>query len=318
MVINMKIRLGYVSLAKTLDDITTSHTITYTNYIKNNYTVDKLIEITNLNLDSLKEILIYNVKNNFHFYRITSKLVPLATHKDVEFNYIKPMLNKYEEIGNIINKNKLRVDTHPDQFAVLNSTNKEIVNNTIKILEYHYNILKAFNIKDKVIILHVGSSVFGKENSIKRFINNFNLLPSHLKEVIALENDDKTYNIIDVLQLCEKCSVPMVLDYHHYLCNNNGEKIEDYLNRIFNTWKNKIPKMHFSSPKNNSKKDFRSHNDYIDSNKFTIFLEILKKYDKDVDIMLEAKAKDYALTKLIRKLKYKTNYKFIDESTFIV
>ena len=314
----MKVRLGYVALSKALDDVTTSSTITYTNYINKNYNTSKLLEITKNNLDSLYEIIKYNVKNNFHFYRITSKLVPLATHKDVEFNYIKPMLNKYEEIGNIINKNKLRVDTHPDQFAVLNSTNKEIVNNTIKILEYHYNILKAFNIKDKVIILHVGSSVFGKENSIKRFINNFNLLPSHLKEVIALENDDKTYNIIDVLQLCEKCSVPMVLDYHHYLCNNNGEKIEDYLNRIFNTWKNKIPKMHFSSPKNNSKKDFRSHNDYIDSNKFTIFLEILKKYDKDVDIMLEAKAKDYALTKLIRKLKYKTNYKFIDESTFIV
>ncbi len=314
----MKIRLGYVSLAKTLDNITTSHTITYMNYIKNNYTVDKLIEITNLNLDSLKEILIYNVKNNFHFYRMTSKIVPLSTHKNIEFNYIKPMLKKYQEIGNIINKNKLRVDTHPDQFAVLNSTNKEIVNNTIKILEYHHNILKAFNIKDKIIILHVGSSVFGKENSIKRFINNFNLLPSYLKEVIALENDDKTYNIIDVLQLCEKCSIPMVLDYHHYLCNNNGEKIEDYLKRIFNTWKNKTPKMHFSSPKNNSKKDFRSHNDYIDSDKFTIFLEILKKYDKDVDIMLEAKAKDYALTKLVRELKYKTNYKFIDESTFIV
>ena len=120
----MKIRLGYVSLAKTLDDITTSHTIIYTNYVKNNYTVDKLIEITNLNLNSLKEILIYNVKNNFHFYRITSKLVPLATHKNVKFDYIKPMLKKYEEIDNIINKNKLRVDTHPDQFTVLNSTNK--------------------------------------------------------------------------------------------------------------------------------------------------------------------------------------------------
>lgn len=314
----MKIRLGYVSLAKTLDDITTSHTITYTNYIKNNYTVDKLIEITNLNLNSLKEILIYNVKNNFHFYRITSKLVPLATHKNVKFNYIKPMLKKYKEIGNIINKNKLRVDTHPDQFAVLNSINKEIVNNTIKILKYHYSILKAFNIKDKIIILHVGSSVFGKENSIKRFINNFNLLPSYLKNAIALENDDKIYNIKDVIQLCEKCGIPMVLDYHHYLCNNNGEKVEDYLKRIFNTWKKKIPKIHFSSPKNNSKKDFRSHNDYIDSDKFTTFLEILKKENKDVDIMLEAKAKDYALTKLVRELKYKTNYKFIDDSTFII
>lgn len=314
----MKIRLGYVSLAKTLDDITASHTITYTNYVKNNYTVDKLIEITNLNLNSLKEILIYNVKNNFHFYRITSKLVPLATHKNVKFDYIKPMLKKYEEIDNIINKNKLRVDTHPDQFTVLNSTNKEIVNNTIKILKYHYSILKAFNIKDKIIILHVGSSVFGKENSIKRFINNFNLLPSYLKNAIALENDDKIYNIKDVIQLCEKCGIPMVLDYHHYLCNNNGEKVEDYLKRIFNTWKNKTPKIHFSSPKNNSKKDFRSHNDYIDSNKFINFLEILKKENRNVDIMLEAKAKDYALTKLVRELKYKTNYKFIDDSTFII
>lgn len=314
----MKIRLGYVSLAKTLDDITTSHTITYTNYVKNNYTVDKLIEITNLNLNSLKEILIYNIKNNFHFYRITSKLVPLATHKNVKFDYIKPMLKKYEEIGNIINKNKLRVYTHPDQFTVLNSTNKEIVNNTIKILKYHYSILKAFNIKDKIIILHVGSSVFGKENSIKRFINNFNLLPSYLKNAIALENDDKIYNIKDVIQLCEKCGIQMVLDYNHYLCNNNGEKVEDYLKRIFNTWKNKTPKIHFSSPKNNSKKDFRSHNDYIDSNKFINFLEILKKENRNVDIMLEAKAKDYALTKLVRELKYKTNYKFIDDSTFII
>ena len=34
--------------------------------------------------------------------------------------------------------------------------------------------------------------------------------------------------------------------------------------------------------------------------------------------MLEAKAKDEALFKLIRELKYKTNYKFIDETSFEV
>ena len=34
--------------------------------------------------------------------------------------------------------------------------------------------------------------------------------------------------------------------------------------------------------------------------------------------MIEAKAKDMALFKLTRELKYKTNYKFIDETTFIV
>ena len=34
--------------------------------------------------------------------------------------------------------------------------------------------------------------------------------------------------------------------------------------------------------------------------------------------MIEAKAKDEALFKLIRELKYKTDYQFIDDTTFIV
>ena len=34
--------------------------------------------------------------------------------------------------------------------------------------------------------------------------------------------------------------------------------------------------------------------------------------------MLEAKFKDDALFKLVRELKYKTNYKFIDETSFFV
>ena len=34
--------------------------------------------------------------------------------------------------------------------------------------------------------------------------------------------------------------------------------------------------------------------------------------------MLEAKNKDEALFKLIRELKYKTNYEFIDDTSFIV
>ena len=211
----------------------------------------------------------------------------------------------------------MRVDVHPDQFCVLNSTNKETINNSIEILKYHINILEALKIKNPVIVLHTGSSVFGKEKSITRFVNNFNKLPGNIKNSIVIENDDKIYNARDVLNLCKKINRPMVLDYHHHICNP-CDNIDEILAEIFDTWKDIRPKVHFSSPKNNSKKDFRSHNDYIDSDKFTTFLEILKKENKDVDIMLEAKAKDYALTKLVRELKYKTNYKFIDDSTFII
>lgn len=314
----MKVRLGYVALSKALDDVTTSSTITYTNYINKNYNTSKLLEITKNNLDSLYEIIKYNVKNNFHFYRLTSKLVPLATHDKVDFDYITPLLDEYKKIDKLINDNNIRVDTHPDQYAVLNSMDSKIVKNTVEILEYHYKIMDALGIKDKIIILHVGSSACGKKASITRFINNFNKLPDHIKKCIAVENDDKVYNIKDVLELCHKINVPMVLDYHHFICNNEKEDINDYLKEIIDTWDGKLPKMHFSSPKSKLKKEFRSHSDYINKECFIEFINILKKQDKDIDIMLEAKAKDDAVSRLVRYLKYETNYKFLDETTFII
>lgn len=314
----MKVRLGYVALSKALDDVTTSSTITYTNYINKNYNTSKLLEITKNNLDSLYEIIKYNIKNNFHFYRLTSKLVPLATHDKIDFDYIAPLLDEYKKIGKLINDNNIRVDTHPDQYAVLNSMDSKIVKNTVEILEYHYKIMDAIGIKDKIIILHVGSSACGKKASITRFINNFNKLPDHIKKCIAVENDDKVYNIKDVLELCHKINVPMVLDYHHFICNNEKEDINDYLKEIIDTWDGKLPKMHFSSPKSKLKKEFRSHSDYINKECFIKFINILKKQDKDVDIMLEAKAKDDAVSRLVRCLKYETNYKFLDETTFII
>ena len=223
-----------------------------------------------------------------------------------------------KKIGELIKNSNMRVDTHPDQYAVLNSTNKKIVDNTFEILEYHYKILNILNIEKPLIVLHVGSSQFGKKASITRFINNFNKLPNYIKEIIALENDDKVYNIKDVLYICNRLKIPMVLDYHHFICNNEGETLDEYFQSILNTWDNMIPKIHFSTAKSKLKKEFRSHNDYINSDDFILFLNLIKKYNTDVDIMLEAKEKDFALFKLVRELKYKTNYKFIDDTTFIV
>lgn len=313
----MIIRLGYVSISKTLDSITTSHTISYTNYLKEKKE-ERLDQIIRLNLNSLNEIVDYNIKNNIHFYRLTSNLIPLATMKEVKFDYITKYKNLYKEIGNKINKHKLRIDMHPDQFTVLNSTKKEVLDNTLEILKYHYNILDALEIKDKYLIVHIGSNVFGKKAAISRFINNFNKLPKYIKNCIVVENDDKIFNIVDTLELCEKINRPMVLDYHHYVCNSSDVDIKDYYERIFSTWKNINPKIHFSSPKNKTKKDIRAHHDYINPDDFISFIDSIKHLNFNLDIMLEAKAKDEALFKLIRYLKYKTDYKFIDDTTFQV
>lgn len=308
----MKIRLGYVSISKALD-ITASKTITYTQFQKdNNY--DKIDKIIIENLTNLEKIIDYNIKNNIHFYRLTSNLIPLATLNEVKFDYISKYQHYYDKIAKKIKDNKLRMDMHPDQFCVLNSTKKEVVTNSINILQYHYLIMEALKIENKILILHVGSSVLGKKNSITRFIHNFKKLPIHLQKCIAIENDDKVYTVVDCLELCKILHIPMILDYHHHICNSDNINISNYLQDIFSSWEG-TPKVHFSSPKNHTKKEFRSHHDYIDIHDFINFLNIVKPLNIDLDIMIEAKAKDDALFRLVRQLKY-YQYHFIDDTTF--
>lgn len=311
----MIVRLGYVSYSKSIENMAKYHTITYTEFSKNK-DYEKLDNIIKSNFQTLDAILKYNRCNQIHFYRLTSSFIPLATHNNVLFDYLKKYQTYYDQVADLIGD--MRIDVHPDQFTVLNSTKKEVLENTREVLEYHYALLKALKVSHPIIILHVGSSVFGKEHSMQRFIYNFNLLPAYLKAAIALENDDKIYNIKDVLNLCQILNIPFVFDYHHHRCNNEGENYLDYLPAILKTWPNQRPKIHFSSPKNKTKKDFRSHNDFIEVNDFIHFLEQIKNFNYDVDIMLEAKAKDEALFRLVRELKYLTNYEFIDETTFIV
>ncbi len=306
----MKINLGYVCTTVSLD-ITSSSSFTYTNFSKTN-DYNKLNDVIISNLVDLEKILKYNISNNIYFFRLTSKLIPLATKEDVPFDYIKPYKKYFDRLKPLCKK--IRIDVHPDQFTVLNSTNKEVVRKSILELEYHYNILEALGIENKVIILHIGSSVLGKNNSISRFINNFNKLPEHLKKCIVIENDDKVYTINDCLKINKITNIPVVLDYHHHICNNDGTDINNVMKDILNSWIYNKPKMHFSSPKSKLKKEYRSHHDYIDPYSFITFLNILSTFNTDVDIMIEAKKKDEAMFRLIRQLKYLTNYK-IDETT---
>ena len=312
----MRIRLGYACISETLNE-TTSSSYTYTNYLKT-HDFDKLDNTIISNLSNLEKVLTYNIKNNIHFYRLSSKLIPLATKSDVEFDYINKYKDIYSRLSNLINSNNIRVDFHPDQFCVLNSVNKEVVDNSIEILKYHYKILKALNIKHKILVIHIGSNVFGKEKSLQRFIKNFKSLPKYLQKSIAIENDDKVFTIEDCIYLNKILDIPIVLDYHHFMCNYTNDDIDKYLDIIFSSWKGTNPKIHFSSPKNLTKKEIRSHHDYINSDAFISFINIIKNYNYDIDIMIEAKKKDSALFNLVRLLKYKTNYNFIDDTTFLI
>lgn len=87
----MIIRLGYVAQSLTLKKITSSSLMTYSYYkrVGTEMANKKLDKTIISNLEDLEKILIYNIKNNIHFYRLSSQIIPLATHDLVHFEYIK-------------------------------------------------------------------------------------------------------------------------------------------------------------------------------------------------------------------------------------
>ena len=301
----MKIRLGYACINKTIDK--NFKTVNYTNF-KDDY--DKLNKVIKHNLDTLYEILFYNYTNGIHFYRITSNLIPLIDHPNVDKSKINKFDYEFSKIKKLVKLSGMRVDMHASEYIVINSVKKEVVAKAIISLKEIYKILKRITDKP-YIVLHVGSNVFGKKLSKIRFINNFKKLPLYLKRSIIIENDDKVFNINDVLEICEQVKIPCVFDYHHHICNH--EDLTFNVKKICKTW-NFVPKMHISSPKSERKSEFRSHHDFIDIDDFINFINKFKKCNIDIDVMIEAKEKDVALFKLVRELKYK-NFKFIDETT---
>lgn len=319
----MKVRLGYVAISMKLGKkVTSSSTVTFKNYNKlstKEEKINKLKVVALSNLNDLEKILRYNVGNNIHFYRITSALIPLVTHPEVGYWGHREMFKKdFEYIGRIINNNKIRIDTHPDEFNVLNSINPRVVANTKINLICQAEWFEDLNYDMGKMILHVGGATGGKDQGIKRFINNFNEYPEEITSKLILENDDKIYTAKEVLKLCNVLKIPMVLDVHHHNCNNDGEKVEEFLESIFNTWnREKLPpKIHFSSPR-----EFindRKHADYINPYDFIEFIEKAKILDRDFDVMLECKMKDEALYKLASDIKkIKPEYGWLDKSTFL-
>lgn len=318
----MIFRLGYVAMTMSLVDCSPSGTITVAAFNKlpdETTRLHKLRKITGSNLENTLRILRYNLAYNIKVYRLTSKLIPLATHPLIRhWDYTGDFEKELKEIGDFIKENNFRISAHPDHYTLINSTSDKVLEDSIEDLDYHVRLYETMGLHDfkYKLVMHVGGLYKDKKSSIERFKENFIKLPDRIRKRLTVENDDKSYTAADVLEICKDLKIPMVVDIHHHNCINNGENLEELLPSIFDTWKGEYfnPKVHFSSPK--SDKDFRSHADFLEVDEFEKFLWSAKKVNRDFDIMLEAKSKDAALLKLSGELKELTGVKQINEGEF--
>jgi UV DNA damage endonuclease len=301
----MKIRFGYVSTATRLYEASPARTITFKrfNQLGEYEGQQKLLEVTKKNLTNTLRILYYNSAHEIELYRLSSSIVPLATHPEVNWDFTTPFEQEWKEIGNWIKRHQMRISFHPNQFTLFTSPNIKITENAVKDMTFHYRMLKAMDVLDGAVInIHVGGAYGEKQLATARFHENLLLLPKEIKQKMTLENDDKTYTAEETLRICQKEKIPLVFDYHHHMANLSDKPFHELLPAIFSTWEHTslVPKIHISSPK--SEKEFRSHSDLVDPEFIMPLLRALREIGQDVDFMIEAKCKDRAMLKLVEDL----------------
>lgn len=258
------------------------------------------------NLKDTLTLIEWNERNGIKVFRLSSELFPHMTNPEVEpytFDFARELLT---EIGIKANHYNQRLTFHPGPFNVVGSPNRSSFLKTITELKYHADVLDLMGMgRDSVMVVHGAGTYGDKELTKTRWCSQFAELPDNVKERLVLENCEKSFSIIDCLEVSERINIPVVFDTHHFECykllhpDEEFEPAEFYIPMILETWRrrNIKPKFHISEQGTGR---LGHHSDYIEVIP-EYLLEIPSKYCVDIDIMIEAKQKEQAVLKLYEK-----------------
>jgi UV DNA damage endonuclease len=292
-----KMKIGYPCINNQIG-CTSNHTFRLASFSE-----ERLFSTVKENLACLKKILEWNVQKNLLFFRIGSQLVPFASHPICQkVNWQKKFAKEFKEVGDFIKKNKIRISVHPDQFVILNSFKEEVLKNSIMELLYHAEILDLMNLKtDAKIQIHVGGAYGDKKEAIKRFIFNYKKLPSKIKRRLVIENDHRLFSLKDVLEINRQTKVPILFDFFHHQCLNNGESLKKAFLLAQKTWikKDGIIMTDYSNQEMGA--ILGKHSQTLNLQEFKKFLKEMKNFD--FDIMFEIKDKEKSALKSLKLLK---------------
>ena len=287
---------------------------------KCNFSAEYLLEeriIHNVRLT--QQILKHCAINDIFHYRLSSKLFPLITDTTLNlsienfsnFNSIKAEL---KTIGEIAKKHGISISIHPDQFNVLASKRSDVVQKTIRELNFHAKILDMIGLPQDYsapINIHPSVSIHPSTKTkddteenlreiVDRFYEGFKQCDKGVQKRLVVENEDKgCWNCGNMfIYFYNYCGTkhghffPLTYDNLHDHCNPTifqEEKVtqEQNVQAFAGTWKDNVPVFHYSWGRDDK---FRSHADYAAEN--------IPVYDMEIAWEIELKAKDYAIEQL--------------------
>lgn len=254
-----------------------------------------LYQVARSNLKTLEAVIRWNREQGIHLFRITSDLVPLATHPvAAEWDWEADLAAEFAAVARLARETGIRLTLHPGQFVVLNAPDEELVAKSMQDLSYHARILELLELgPESGLVLHIGGGYGDRAAAARRFVENFARLERRIAERLWVENDDVTWDTAEVLAIAREIRRPMVFDLHHHRVLREDDWLP-WLEQILPTWGDLRPKLHFSSPRDGPRS--RHHAAYIDPDDFRAFAGRVP--DLDADVMLECKMKDKALLAL--------------------
>jgi UV DNA damage endonuclease len=269
-------------------------------------------------LERLQAILDYLDSNDIRMYRLATALAPYASHPQLtQFRgQVEECADELAAVGRLARERDIRLSSHPGQYTVLNSTDPAVQAAAVAELEVQAALFDAMGLEpDAVVVLHVGGTAGGIAAACDRFLAGFELLSDAARRRLVIENDDRSFGTLDVVQLAERAGLRVVWDVLHHHCHDPaGMSDREALEAALATWPNDLtPKIHYSSPRLDTETrrlrrgrrveqqivlpQLRAHADLIDPIGFERFMLDVAG-ERDFDVMLEAKAKDLALLRL--------------------
>jgi UV DNA damage endonuclease len=262
------------------------------------YSAARVSEALIHNLRCLDAMVDYNRKHGLLFLRLSSDLIPFASHPRFKFPWRTRFRQRFAELGAKVRAAGLRLSMHPDQFTLINSPDHEVFRRSARELAYHAEVFDALGLDATAKVqIHVGGVYGDKVGALRRFRERYRRLSAAVRRRLVIENDDVSYTVRDCLRLSRAVGVPVLFDSFHHEVNGNGEGMLQALTACSATWRRAdgLPMVDYSSQAPGGRRG--KHTDSVDLRHFRLFA--LATRTRDFDLMLEIKDKEKSALRVL-------------------
>jgi UV DNA damage endonuclease len=274
-------------------------------------------------LEMLHGVLDHLERIDVRMYRMSSNVIPYGSHPDLpEFDYerqIADCTDALDALGRRVRDLGLRLSTHPGQYTVINGPEDRLRDTSLREIEAHTALLDALGCgPDATVVVHVGGLYGDRATALDRWARAWEQLSESAHSRVGLENDERLFSVDDALELHRRTGVRVVYDHHHARIKPGRMTSAEALAAAAATWPVGVrPKVHLSSARlsvdtvRRPVAGTRRHRDvavppplgpHADLVSPWDFADLMRAAPRDIDVMLEAKAKDVALVWLRTQL----------------